>query len=150
VRPRAWEIPLQSLPSNGPKIGGEPWPHEISNRIGTRKPRRESTPNFRKGQRATTEQHRIEAEYQRELRLKRAAWEAERKAHKEQEERNRKQAALEAYLHQRAQEWTDTTGTAPADRVMEGWQREYLDARQNEAEADRAARLEAAEAESGF
>ena len=83
-------------------------------------------------------------QHQYELRQKRAAWEAERKQRKEQEQRDRKRAELESYLRDRSREWSDTTGSAPSVAVLERWQHEFLDGKQLEAEAERAAKLAAA------
>lgn len=91
-----------------------------------------------------------EYEHQRELAQKRAAWEEQRRRDKEQEQRDRKRAELESYLRERAQEWADTTGSAPPISVTERWQAEYMDEKELVRRAERAERLARAEAAYDF
>ena len=93
------------------------------------------------------EPHQKEAEQERELRKRRQAWEAGRKARKEEEARQEKQARLVAHIKRRAAAWQDHTGQLPPADVLADWQAEYIAQRAIEAERERAARQQAAESE---
>jgi hypothetical protein len=73
-------------------------------------------------------------------------WEQQRAAAKEQAERDRKQAALQNYLERRGRDWLATVGTPPPMDVLARWQEEFMDAKQREAEAERAKKLAEIEA----
>jgi hypothetical protein len=91
-----------------------------------------------------------QAERQWEMAQQRQAWDKQRAAEAAQRERDRKQRELESYLKRRGQEWQDTTGTTPPADVLAQWQREYADLKEAEYQAERQARIAAAEAEYGF
>ena len=82
-----------------------------------------------------------EAMRQEELRQKREAYFAEKEREAEAEDRRQKQAALKAHLDARAQRHLDYTGAAPSVSLIESWQQAYLDAREAEAQAERAEKL---------
>ena len=83
--------------------------------------------------------------HQQELRQKRQAWEEQKKVEDEQAELARKRAALEAYLQNRAQEWVDTVGSSPSASVIQGWQQQDMDEQELVRQAEREAKLAAAE-----
>jgi hypothetical protein len=83
-----------------------------------------------------------------EMQRKREEWFAEKKRKAEEEERARKQAALESYLRHRAQEWRDYTGSEPTPEESANWQREFLAERLAEQEVEREVKL--AEAEENY
>ena len=91
------------------------------------------------------ERHQTEAEHQRELNERRAAWEQKRKQQREQREREEKQARLVAHIKRRAAAWQDHTGQLPPADVLADWQQEYIAQRAIEAEREQAAKREAAE-----
>jgi hypothetical protein len=80
-----------------------------------------------------------------EMQEKRRLWEENRKREREQQDRAAKRVALERYLQERSQDWLDHTGTTPPIQVVEGWQRRYMDEQTLAREAEREARLAAAE-----
>lgn len=86
----------------------------------------------------------------RENAEKRAAWEQERTERLEREQRQHKQAELEAHLQRRAALWSDTTGSAPSRSVLERWQQEYVDNKHAEKQAEREARIAASTEHLGF
>jgi hypothetical protein len=83
--------------------------------------------------------------HQQELRQQRQAWEEQKKVEDEQAELARKRAALEAHLQNRTQEWVDTVGTSPSASVIQGWQQQYMDEQELVRQAEREAKLAAAE-----
>jgi hypothetical protein len=92
----------------------------------------------------TPERHDAHRE---ELRQKRAAWERGREMQREGERVAGLRAELDAYRTSRQKAWMDHGGEPESfDRAWPGMMKDYLDARQIEADADRAAKLEAAEA----
>ena len=84
-----------------------------------------------------------EAEHQRQLQEQRAAWEQRRKQEREQQRIAQQRGDLESYLQRRARAWTETTGSTPPHSVMEDWQRQFMDAREAEAQAEKQAQLAA-------
>ena len=77
-----------------------------------------------------------EQERQKQL----AAWKARKKHEAEEAERQRKRAALEGQLAERARIYFDHTGTTPSASLLESWQQQYIDAKVAEQEAEREAR----------
>jgi len=63
---------------------------------------------------------------QRENEEKLAAWEAERKAQAEAEERAKKRVRLESHLRRREEAWTEHTGTPPTAGMLTRWTEEYV------------------------
>ncbi len=88
-----------------------------------------------------------QVEHQRKLDEQRRQWEQERSAEAEQRERQAKQAELESYLRRRGQDWQDRTGSPPPRHVLERWQEEFADQKEAEYQAEREAKLKAAEQE---
>jgi hypothetical protein len=80
-------------------------------------------------------------QHHKELAERRRLWEEQRKAEAEQRERQLKQARLEAFLASRRQAWLNHTGSLPTADTVEGWKHEYVAARADDAEAERALRL---------
>jgi hypothetical protein len=91
-----------------------------------------------------------EAEHQRELAEQRRQWEQRKKVEAEQRERQAKQAELESYLQRRARTFMDYTGEQPTLEDLEGWRAEYLDEQERRYQAEREAKLKAAEAEYNY
>jgi hypothetical protein len=88
-----------------------------------------------------------EAEHERKLAEQRRQWEQRKKAEAEQRERQQKQAELESYLARRSRTFMDHTGEQPSDQDLRRWQAEYLDELERKHQADREAKLKAAEQE---
>jgi 5'-deoxynucleotidase YfbR-like HD superfamily hydrolase len=61
-----------------------------------------------------------------EMQRKREEWAAEKERKAEEEDRARKQAALEAYLLRRGEEWASATGEQPSLNDLATWRREYM------------------------
>ena len=96
----------------------------------------------------TPEQHDAHRE---ELRLRREAWERGREMRHEGERVAGLRAEMDRYRERRLAGWMEHGGSPEA--FASAWpamMKDYLDARQIEAEADRAAKLEAAEAHYDF
>jgi hypothetical protein len=93
----------------------------------------------------------IEEEMRREeMRQQRARWEQERRERKAQQERQAKQAELQSYLARRSRDFMDHTGEQPGREILTRWQAEYVDERERQYQAEREAKLKAAEAEYNF
>jgi hypothetical protein len=84
------------------------------------------------------------AEHEFELREQRAAWEERKKYEKEEAERQRKQAGLEADLRVRARRWEDYTGSVPTPDQLRSWREEYVAMRAVEEELEREERRQRA------
>jgi hypothetical protein len=86
---------------------------------------------------------RVAHEY--ELRKKREAWEAEQNLRKDKEQRDEKQARLEAHLRRRSEEYQDTVGSSPPMTALQEWTMQFMNRQEQEYQAAREARLRAAE-----
>ena len=85
----------------------------------------------------TTDPYADELEKRRQL----AEWKAKKKHEAEEAERQRKRGDLEAHLAERARVFYDHTGTTPSTSLLADWQRQYIDAKVAEQEAEKEARL---------
>jgi hypothetical protein len=153
LRARPWERPLYSpyLPT-GPRTGVRRVRTNIQPRTYAEN-RPQNTPNYRKERRVTDKQHRRNwtpeqhDAHREELLRKRAAWERGREMQREGERVAGLRAELDAYRTSRQMAWMEHGGEPESsDRAWPGMMKDYLDVRQIEADADRAAKLEAAEA----
>jgi hypothetical protein len=84
------------------------------------------------------------------LRERREQWERQRHAEAEQAERNRKQNELAEYLRRRGKNYMDHTGQQSPRSVVESGQRKYVDEQELIRQAEREAKLAAAEAHHDF
>jgi hypothetical protein len=85
-----------------------------------------------------------------ELQRKREEWEARKRAEAKHKEGEKKQAALESYLKRRGEDYMDHAGEQPTREDLAQWRAEYMDQIEREYQAEREAKLKAAEAEYPF
>ena len=79
--------------------------------------------------------------HQKELKARRAAWEAQREADAQEQARQEARGRLDAFLDSRRQAWIAHTGSLPTPDTVENWKHEFVAERLADEEAERALRL---------